>query len=139
MDSEAHFSAVLARLREHPALTVEDSEMPTVDGVIVRASYVVLHDLGPDEIHTRYTADSTSDSARTMRVVARCVGVDPAAVRRVRDAVAKQLGRWAPQVPGRVCERMQLVDESEVQADRKIQPPLWWADLDFTYRTSPGG
>lgn len=140
MNRQAHFAALIARAKQRPNLIVHDGEAPlNADGTPFRASYVVLHDLGADDVgDARYTKAQTADSARTMRVVARCVGEDENAVRGVMDALSAQFIHWAPTVQGRHCWALVLDNESEIQNDDTVKPPLKFADLDFTYRTTPG-
>lgn len=141
MDRAAHFEALLARLRERQGLTVHDTNAPLDEKQrVVRGTYVVLHDLGPDEYgDERYTAPQTADSAATMRVVARCVGEDANAVRKISGVVRRQFLRWAPTVTGRTCWPLVLDEEGEIEEDKDVSPPLPFADIDFTYRTTPGG
>lgn len=139
MNRQAHFEQVMARARARPNLVVHDSDAPLDDnGQIVRASYVVLHDLGPDGTHLRFAERRSVSSARTMRVVGRCVGVDPAAARHVGDAFAAQMDGHTIDVPGRKCFPI-IVEVSEVEKDTKVSPPLWFVDVDLTYRTEPAG
>lgn len=120
-------------------MVVHDSTAPLDEGgQVVRASYVVLHDVGPDAAHLRFTERRSVTSARTMRVVGRCVGTDPAAARRVADAFAGQMDGHTIVVPGRVCFPIS-VEESKVQSDTNVSPPLWFVDVDLTYRTEPAG
>lgn len=42
-------------------------------------------------------------------------------------------------VPGRTCRPIVVDDESEVEKDTTVSPPLWFVDVDFTYRTVPKG
>lgn len=144
MNRQAHFEQILTRARARPNLTVHDSEAPLdANGQIVRASYVVLHDLGPDGIGDhRFTKRVDVNSGRVMRVVGRCVGEDAAAARRVSTALIAQLtppGGWSPTVEGRDCWPLVLDDESDVKKDDKVSPPLWFVDVDFTYRSNPSG
>lgn len=136
-----HFEAVLARGRARQNLTVHDTNVPlNPDGTIFRGQYVVLHDLGADELEGgRYTAAQLATSAVTMRFVARCVGVDPAAARRIADTVRAQYVRWTPVVAGRTCWPVLLDLEGDVEQDKDVKPPLSYIDIDFTYRSFPGG
>ncbi len=139
MNRQAHFEQVMERARARPNLVVHDSDAPLDDkGQVVRASYVVLHDLGPDGTHLRFSERSSVSSARTMRVVGRCVGVDPAAARHVGDAFAGQMDGHTIVVPDRTCFPI-IVELSEVEKDTKVSPPLWFVDVDLTYRTEPAG
>lgn len=139
MNRQAHFEQVLAHARARPNMVVHDSDAPLDEnGQIVRASYVVLHDLGPDEVHLRLTERRSVTSARTMRVVGRCVGVDAAAARRVGDAFAAQMDKHVLVVPDRKCFPI-VVEVAEVEKDTKVSPPLWFVDVDLTYRTEPAG
>lgn len=139
MNRQAHFEQILTRARARPNLIVHDSQAPLDgDGQIVRASYVVLHDLGPDDIgDRRFTKRRTVTSGRTMRVVGRCVGEDPAAARRVADAFKTQMDGFEIVTPGRKCWPMVIDDESEADKDAKVSPPLWFVDIDMTYRSDP--
>lgn len=141
MNRQAHFEQLLARARARPNLVVHDSDAPLDDnGQVVRASYVVLHDLGPDEIgDNRLAKRRTAAAGRTMRVVGRCVGVDPAAARRVADAFKPQMDEFVIVVPGRKCWPVEIDDESEVEKDTKVSPPLWYVDIDLVYRSDPAG
>ncbi|WP_336647526.1 hypothetical protein [Microbacterium sp. MMO-10] len=142
MNRQAHFETILTRARARPNLIVHDSTAPlNGDGTVVRASYVVLHDHGPDEISDRrYTGSRDGDEGRTMRVIGRCVGEDPAAARRVASALIGQLTNgWTPIVPGRICWPLLIDDESEAIEDDKVSPSLWYVDVDFTYRSNRGG
>ncbi len=141
MNRHAHFEAILARARERAAPPTYDTDAPlNPDGTVVRSSYRVMHDLGADDIgDDRYAALNGDDAARTMRFVARCVGVDPAAVRRVADATRAQFVKWTPIIPGRSCWPVRLDGDGEMKEDKTVSPPLPYVDLDFTYRTFPEG
>ncbi len=74
-----------------------------------------------------------------MRVVGRCVGVDPAAARHVATAFAAQMDKHVLIVTGRKCWPIKIADESDVKDDDKVSPPLSYIDIDLTYRTDPTG
>ncbi|WP_144795697.1 hypothetical protein [Microbacterium paludicola] len=125
--------------RSRPNLVVHDSDAPLdAKGQIVRDSYVVMHDVGPDEIgDNRFAQRRTASSGRTMRVVGRCVGVDPAAARRVAGAFKTQMDGFEILTAGRKCWPLVIDDESEADKDTKVSPPLWFVDIDMTYRSDP--
>lgn len=141
MNRHAHFEAILARARARPNLNVYDTEAPlNIDGTIMRDSFVVLHDVGADWIRPiRYGEARTSESTRQMRVVARCVGEDAAAVRRIVAVVDAQFTGWTPIVAGRTCWPLVLDNEGEIEDDDTVKPPIPFVDLDFIYRTAPKG
>lgn len=140
MNRQEHFEKVIARARARPNLTVHDTRAPLdANGQLVRASYVVLHDLGPDDVHTRFSERRSVDVSRTMRVVGRCVGVDPAAARRVATAFAAQMDGYELIVTGRKCWPITIDDESDVKDDDKVSPPLSYVDVDLVYRSDPIG
>lgn len=136
-----HFEAVIARGRARPNLAVHDTNAPlNPDKTLFRGQYVVLHDLGPDELgDERYTTAQLATSAVTMRYVARCVGEDPAAARRIADVVRAQFVRWTPVVAGRVCRPVELDQEGELMQDKDTTPPLSYTDIDLTFRSLPEG
>lgn len=139
MDRQAHFAQLLARARERPNMAVHDSAAPLdSNGQIVRAQYVVLHDVGPDAVHLRFTERRSVSAAATMRAVGRCVGVDPDAARRMAGAFKTQMDGFVIVTPGRKCWPVE-VEEAEVEKDDKVSPPLWFVDVDLTYRTEPAG
>jgi hypothetical protein len=139
MDRQAHFEVILARARARPNMVVHDSAAPLDgNGQIVRGQYVVLHDLGPDRIgDNRFTKVDTEDSARQMRVVGRCVGVDPPAARRTAGAFGKQMDQFVIVTPGRTCTPMLIDDETDVTEDKGTSPSLWYVDVDLTYWSNP--
>ncbi|WP_417556162.1 hypothetical protein [Microbacterium sp.] len=141
MNRQAHFEAILTHARERPNLAVHDSTAPLdANNQVVQGQYVVLHDLGPDKIgDARLTARDTADSARKMRVVGRCVGVDPAAARRMADAFRAQVDQFVIVTPGRTCWPLKFDDESDVTEDKGTSPSLWYVDVDYTYWTFPAG
>lgn len=140
MNRAEHFEAVIARVRARPNLAVHDEIAPlNPDGTTVRASYVVMHDLGADDVgDKRYTAPRRPDEGQTLRVVARCVGEDANAARRIADAVVGQLEGWTPTVPGRSCKPLTIDEISEVEFDKTVNPPLPYIDVDLTYRSDKG-
>ncbi|MEV4737183.1 MULTISPECIES: hypothetical protein [unclassified Microbacterium] len=140
MNRAEHFARVIARVRERPNLVAHDEIAPlNADGTIVRASYVVMHDLGADDVgDKRYTAPRRPEEGQTLRVVARCVGVDANACRKVADAVIGQLSGWTPSVPGRSCEPLKVDEVGDVTPDKTVSPPLPYIDVDFTYRSNQG-
>lgn len=141
MNRQEHFEQLIAHARARPNLIVHDSAAPLDSaGQIVRGQYVVLHDAGPDEIgDNRFTKRRTDTAGRTMRAVGKCVGVDPAAARRVAAAFKTQMDGHELTVPGRKCWPILIDDESEVDKDEKVSPPLWFVEVDITYRTDPAG
>ncbi|OJU41820.1 MAG: hypothetical protein BGN97_03725 [Microbacterium sp. 69-10] len=141
MNRQAHFEAILTHARERPNLIVHDSAAPLdSNNQIVRGQYVVLHDLGPDEIgNQRFMERDTVVSARQMRVVGRCVGVDPPAARRTADAFKVQVDQFVIVTPGRECTPLVIDEESEVTEDKGTSPSLWYVDVDFTYWSNPAG
>jgi hypothetical protein len=140
MNRAAHFAAVIARVRERPNLIAHDEIAPlNADGTVLRASYAVMHDLGADDVgDKRYTAPRRPDEGQTLRVVARCVGADADACRKIADAVIGHLSGWTPTVPGRSCEQLTVDEVSEVELDKTVNPPLPYIDVDFTYRSNQG-
>lgn len=140
MNRQAHFEQILARARARPNLAVHHSVAPLdSNGQIVRAQYIVLHDVGPDDVQLRFTERRSADSAATMRVVGRCVGVDPAAARRMATVFATQMDGHVIVVPDRTCWPLTIDEESEVKKDTDVSPPLWFVDVDLVYRTEPAG
>lgn len=138
MNRQAHFEQLLARARARPNLIVHDSAAPLdSQGQVVRGQYVVMHDIGPDGTFLRFTERRSITSAREMRVVGRCVGVDPPAARRTADAFKAQMDGFEIVTPGRKCWPVTIDDESDVEKDDKVSPPLWYVDIDLTYRTEP--
>lgn len=140
MNRDAHFQQILAHARARKNLVVHDSDAPLdADGQVVRAQYVVLHDLGPENTVLRFTERRSAKSSRDMRVVGRCVGVDPSAARRTADAFAEQMDGHVIVVPDRKCWPIVIDQESNVEKDSKVAPPLWFIDVDLVYRTIPVG
>lgn len=139
MDRAAHFAALRAEAQKHPALSASthDGDFPTKDGQIVRGSYVILYDLGFDEINDdRTTSEQSPDSDGTYRVVARSVGITPFAARSVDDALHAQLVGKRLAIDGRACSAIEQDDTGPVQTAGDVSPPLHFIDTDYTFRSS---
>lgn len=133
----AHMAAFLDRLEGVP-VPVHDSEPPLADGTVVKASYVVAWDLGPDVLDDeRLTAEQRVDSDGVYRWVTKSVGTTPFAARAVRDAVAAQMTGHRLVIAGRTCGPIELdPGNAAVQTDRSVTPPLYFIEDDWVASSS---
>lgn len=130
----AHMAAFVAHLDAGIAPPVHDSDAPlNADGTIVRASYVVVFDTGPDDLDDgRLGASQRVDSDADYRFVTKAVGVTPLAARAVQDAVAARVTGHRLVVTGRTCEPARLdPGDDSVQRDTSVSPPLYFIEADW--------
>lgn len=129
----AHMTAFMARLGGLP-VPAHDSDAPLDgDGQIVRASYVVAWDMGPDVLDDDRVASAQAyESEGDYRFVTKSVGTSPFAARAVRDAVAAQMTGHRLVVAGRNCDPIRLdPTAAPVQRDTSASPPLWFIEDDW--------
>lgn len=130
----AHMAAFISWLDGGIATAVHDSDAPlNPDGTIVRASYVVAWDTGPDSLDDeRLAATQQVDSRGDYRFVTKSVGVTPFAARAVHDAVAARVTGQRLVVSGRRCEPIRLDPGNDgVQRDTTVSPPLYFIEADW--------
>jgi len=134
MDRDAHFQAFKARLESNPSLHVYDHDAPLdADGQVVHATYVILYDLGPDDLDDdRFTAPQRADSTATYRCVAKIVAETPFAVRQVLKVVDGLLIKAKLTVQGRSVDPVRLDNAGPIKRDTDISPPLYFAENDYT-------
>ena len=137
----AHFSAFDARVKARvPALASKmyDGDAPLENGQVLRATYLVLHDFGFDEQNDErlsVTVQDTADGA--YRVVVRVVATTRAAVRSVVDTVTTAMVGQVLTIAGRICGPLAVEPGPHpVERDDDVSPPLFWADLDFIWRST---
>jgi hypothetical protein len=137
----AHYGAFESLVKARvPALASKtyDGEVPLVDGQPARETYLVLHDMGfdrQDDARLTVTVQDAADG--TYRVVVRVVATTRAAVRDVADVVKRALVDGVLTIPGRICGALQLdAGPHPVERDDDVTPPLFWVDLDFTWRST---
>ncbi len=138
----AHYSAFEARVKTRvPALAslVFDGDAPlNSDGTVRRASYLVLHDFGFDEQDDARLSVTVQDTADgTYRVVVRVVAEKRAGVRSVLDVVKSAMVGQVLTIPGRFCGPVAVEPGPHaIERDDDVSPPLFWADLDFIWRST---
>ncbi len=136
----AHFSAFDARVKAQvPALAAKtyDGDAPLVNGQVAYETYLVLHDMGFDQQNDERLTTTVQDAADgTYRVVVRVVAVTRSAARAVGDTVKTALVDSVLIVPGRICGAIEMdPGPHPVERDDDVAPPLFWIDLDFTFRS----
>lgn len=137
----AHMTAFMALLGGLP-VPAHDSDAPLDgDGQIVRASYVVAWDMGPDTLDDeRLTAGQRVDSDGDYRFVTKSVGTTPFACREVHDAVTERVIGHRLVVAGRTCEPARLdAGGDRVQRDTSVSPPLYFIEADWIVPSRRGG
>lgn len=131
-----HFSAFLAAV---PApVAAHDSTVPIdSNGVVLRASYAVVHDNGaedpPDD--ARLAKQQAPDDAVTWRYIVKSVGISPFAARAVDSAVAVGLIGKTLSVAGRKCDPVRMIQSGPVIEDKTVQPSLFYTESDYLLRS----
>ncbi len=136
----AHFNAFDARVKARvPALASKtyDGDAPLLNGQVVQETYLILHDFGFDEQNDERLSVTVQDTADgTYRVVVRVVATTRAAVRTVVDTVKTNMVGQVLTITGRVCGPLEVEPGPRpVERDDDVSPPLFWADLDFIWRS----
>ncbi len=139
MKRAQHFEAAMAAI---PApVAAHDTKVPIdpVTDKVIRASYVVVYDLGADDppSNVRLTETQRSDASITWRYRARSVGITPFAARSVDSAVADGMVGKRVVVAGRSCWPIRLDVVGEVVEDKDVSPPLYFVDSEYLLRSDP--
>jgi hypothetical protein len=138
----AHFTAFDAKLKARvPALAslTFDGDAPLADGAqVLRKTYLVEHDMGFDaQSDGRLTSTEDDVSDGTYRVIVRVVATDRAGVRAAADAVKAGLVGQVLTIADRNCGPISKdAGPDQIERDDKVSPPLFFADLDFIWRSS---
>lgn len=138
----AHFNAFDARVKARVAALASktyDGDAPlNTDGTVKRETYLILHDFGFDEQNDERLSVTVQDTADgTYRVVVRVVATTRAAVRTVVDTVKTNMAGQVLTITGRVCGQLEVEPGPHpIERDDDVSPPLFWADLDFIWRST---
>lgn len=134
----SHFAVVRARLNSDSALAGKGSDSVRVgtDGLPVRETYWVLFGGGPDELddgadYAPQRADSDAEFVYTVRLVS----VTTDAVLSMLSKVSALFAGWVPVVAGRSCTPV-VVELGEVEPELRVNPPLLFADVELSFRSS---
>ena len=137
----AHFTAFEARVKARVSALASktyDGDAPLLNGQVVQETYLVLHDFGFDEQNDERLSVTVQDAADgTYRVVVRVVATTRAAVRSVVDTVKTAMVGQVLTITGRICGPLAVEPGPHpVERDDDVSPPLFWADLDFIWRST---
>lgn len=135
-----HYAAVKNRLLADTALAakgVHDTALVDTAGEPIAGTYVVLYGGMPDSLDDgRLTGIATASSDAEYMFTCRAVSTTADGVRSVGQKIMAQLIGWRPQVTGRACTAVSLEYSSGVLADMSIKPPLFYADIDVSFKSS---
>lgn len=136
-----HYSAFEARVKSRvPALAslTFDGDATLSNGQVHRGTYLVLHDFGfdmQDDARLSVTVQDAADG--NYRVVVRVVAETRAAARTVLDTVKSGLVGQVLTISGRFCGPLEVEPGPHpIERDDDVSPPLFWADLDFIWRST---
>jgi hypothetical protein len=134
-----HFEAVKSRLLADAALAsrgVYDSALME-DGVPVIGTYMILFGGAPDSFDdARLSAGQSMSSDATYVYTVRAVSPSADGVRSALQKVFAQLLGFVPVIAGRRCSPLTFNFSTEVRADNAVSPPLFYADSEFTLKSS---
>lgn len=135
----SHFLAVKSRLLAEPALVGKVNDTALVDtttGLPVVGTYVVLYGGAPDSLDDgRLSSLQSPDSDAEYVYTVRSVSTTADGVRSTQTKVGAQLIGHRLVVAGRSC-RVELTDQTNVDWDKSTDPPLFFADQEFTVYSS---
>lgn len=136
----AHYLAVKNRLLADTALAakgVNDTALvDTTTGLPVVGTYVILFGGAPDSLDDgRLSAPQFVDSDAEYVYTVRSVSTTADGVRSTQTKVGAQLIGHRLVVAGRSC-RTELTHATDVDWDKSVNPPLFFADQEFTVYSS---
>lgn len=137
-----HYTALESRVKDRvpvlASLTYDGDAPLNADGTVKRATYLVLHDFGFDQQgDQRLTVTVQNVADGTYRVVGRVVAETRAAVRSVLDVLKSQVVGETLTISGRRCGPVEVESGPHpIERDDDVSPPLFWADLDFIWRST---
>src|SRR6185437_14254193 len=108
------------------------------NGNVVKATYLVLHDMGFDgQDDGRLTSDVEDVSDGTYRVIVRTVAIGRFGLRDTIDTLKSGLTGVVLGIEGRACGAIRKDHGPDaIQRDDTVSPPMFFADLDFIWRSS---
>lgn len=132
-----HFAALKAELESVRGLRgkIFDSARVDAEGLI-RDNYVILALATSDRGDGRETSPQAHDSRVTFLAGVKVVGTDAENARAFTDRVNTALIGKRLVVPGRTCTAMTDDGVVEIEPDASVSPPIFFADLAFTFRSS---
>jgi len=137
----AHYAAfetaVKAAVPALASLTFDGDVPVNADGTVRRATYLVLHDMGFDRQDDDRLSVTVQDQADgRYRVVVRVVATNRASVRAVIDLVKPGLVGTRLTIAGRFCQPVEIdPGPYPIERDDDVKPPIFYTDLDFTFRS----
>lgn len=115
--------------------TVFDAVRIDESGTLIRDTYVILWppvvDLGDDRFLKAQDFDSSQEHDFLVRVVAPSVSLAAKAADRV---IARMVGAEIV-VDGRTVTKISLSEQTRINADTAVRPPLFFADYTFHLRS----
>lgn len=138
----AHFTAfsdaVKAAIPALASVTYDGDAPLDANGNVVKASYLVLHDMGFDaQDDGRLTGEVEDVSDGTYRVIVRAVAIGRFGLRDTIDTLKAGLTGVVLNITDRACGPIQKDHGPDaIQRDDTVSPPLFFADLDFIWRSS---
>lgn len=131
--TQKHDDAVLARLREDPALTAAVYDGEVTDRPAPQ-HYVLVHS-NRGVVRPARLAGPAVRRQKTYWVHA--VGMSKKQAEAVSERVLAKLLNWAPDVPGWQCEPVTHEASQPVQKDDTFKPPLYSGVDQFGFYTTP--
>lgn len=131
-----HYEALRARLETDAALAGKGSDSIKLNdrGELIRETYWVLsggETSYPIERMTATQASGDLESVFNWRLISPSAN----AVRIGIDKASQLLRGWVPVIAGRSCAAA-TVDVFEVEPDLSVRPPIFFADVEITLRSS---
>ena len=133
-----HYAAVEARLTSDPRLAgkVFDVVRRNDNGDFIRANYLVLTIGLAETGGDRQAMAQVHEDNAVFDLKVRAVGISADAVMLLLNAVSSRWLGWVPDIAGRRCSSIRYPQQSvEILADTTVQPPLYYADVEYTLRS----
>ncbi|GIF14787.1 hypothetical protein [Actinoplanes teichomyceticus] len=132
--NSSHAAPVLAALRAlTPALTISDGPVDPASPPALPYAVAYVHIDMPEAVSLEEVADRVTCTA-----IVHSVAGNAEAVRKVTDRVIGALVGLRPEVPGRSCSRLAMVDSRPPDWDRSTGRLVMTQATVFEYVSSPG-
>ena len=135
----SHFNAMMARLQADTALAGKghDAFVVNADGSLSYGPYFILLGGGPDVLDDdRLSAPQSPTSDAEFTYTVRYVASSPTNVRSGMGKVYPQLIGHRLIVSGRLCTAIALERSTDIRADTTVSPPLYYADVEVSFKSS---
>jgi len=132
----AEYTDVKSRLTADPAVKVYDAVRQDANGKLLRETYLLLFPGAGDADDDRLSAAQSPDSDVEFEWRIRAVSINTDGIMLLLAKVRNQLSGYVVTAAGRLCSPIRIEDDSDVEPDYSVTPPLLYCDVYITFRSN---